>query len=169
MDLDRGTLAKIDRRVLSGLSHDERWRMVRMPVTEALWSTWKRYCDALGISMGRALSALIRHELRSAVADIDGQPVFLTELEGRLDERQAALDARERQLDARERGLPSQQSQVAMVSAFREPTSSAIKVGRNDPCPCGSGLKHKRCHGKLASERSQGRGGWRSGTMTGGV
>lgn len=24
------------------------------------------------------------------------------------------------------------------------PTSS---VGRNDPCPCGSGLKYKRCHG----------------------
>ena len=24
------------------------------------------------------------------------------------------------------------------------------KVGRNAPCPCGSGLKYKRCHGKLA-------------------
>jgi len=23
------------------------------------------------------------------------------------------------------------------------------KVGRNDPCPCGSGLKYKQCHGKL--------------------
>ncbi len=22
------------------------------------------------------------------------------------------------------------------------------KVGRNDPCPCGSGLKYKRCHGR---------------------
>ena len=22
------------------------------------------------------------------------------------------------------------------------------KVGRNDPCPCGSGLKFKKCHGK---------------------
>ena len=22
------------------------------------------------------------------------------------------------------------------------------KVGRNDPCPCGSGLKFKNCHGK---------------------
>ena len=21
-------------------------------------------------------------------------------------------------------------------------------VGRNDPCPCGSGLKYKNCHGK---------------------
>ncbi len=23
------------------------------------------------------------------------------------------------------------------------------KVGRNDPCPCGSGLKYKKCHGKM--------------------
>ena len=24
------------------------------------------------------------------------------------------------------------------------------KVGRNEPCPCGSGKKYKQCHGKLA-------------------
>jgi preprotein translocase subunit SecA len=37
----------------------------------------------------------------------------------------------------------------------REPASSAVatavaagKVGRNDPCPCGSGKKYKRCHGR---------------------
>ena len=22
------------------------------------------------------------------------------------------------------------------------------KIGRNDPCPCGSGLKYKKCHGR---------------------
>ncbi|MFZ4618249.1 MAG: SEC-C metal-binding domain-containing protein, partial [Rectinemataceae bacterium] len=25
---------------------------------------------------------------------------------------------------------------------------SAEKVGRNDPCPCGSGKKYKHCHGQ---------------------
>jgi preprotein translocase subunit SecA len=25
-----------------------------------------------------------------------------------------------------------------------------MRVGRNDPCPCGSGKKYKQCHGKLA-------------------
>jgi SEC-C motif-containing protein len=25
----------------------------------------------------------------------------------------------------------------------------APKIGRNDPCPCGSGKKYKHCHGKL--------------------
>jgi preprotein translocase subunit SecA len=26
----------------------------------------------------------------------------------------------------------------------------APKVGRNDPCPCGSGKKYKKCHGTAA-------------------
>ncbi|HEX4857852.1 MAG TPA: SEC-C metal-binding domain-containing protein [Usitatibacteraceae bacterium] len=25
-----------------------------------------------------------------------------------------------------------------------------VKIGRNDPCWCGSGKKFKHCHGKLA-------------------
>jgi preprotein translocase subunit SecA len=32
-----------------------------------------------------------------------------------------------------------------------QPMVNAVpKVGRNDPCPCGSGKKYKQCHGKLA-------------------
>ncbi len=32
-----------------------------------------------------------------------------------------------------------------------QPTRRAgEKIGRNDPCPCGSGKKYKQCHGKLA-------------------
>ena len=27
-------------------------------------------------------------------------------------------------------------------------TRKVEKVGRNDPCPCGSGKKYKQCHGK---------------------
>jgi len=30
------------------------------------------------------------------------------------------------------------------------PASEVPRVGRNDPCPCGSGKKYKQCHGKLA-------------------
>ncbi len=30
----------------------------------------------------------------------------------------------------------------------REPVKVGPKVGRNDPCPCGSGKKYKNCHGK---------------------
>jgi preprotein translocase subunit SecA len=35
--------------------------------------------------------------------------------------------------------------------ARQQPMVNAVpKVGRNDPCPCGSGKKYKQCHGKLA-------------------
>jgi len=30
-----------------------------------------------------------------------------------------------------------------------DPTSWG-KVGRNEPCPCGSGKKYKHCHGRFA-------------------
>jgi preprotein translocase subunit SecA len=29
-----------------------------------------------------------------------------------------------------------------------EPERASTKVGRNDPCPCGSGKKFKKCCGK---------------------
>jgi preprotein translocase subunit SecA len=33
----------------------------------------------------------------------------------------------------------------------QQPLVNAVpKVGRNDPCPCGSGKKYKQCHGRLA-------------------
>ena len=50
---------------------------------------------------------------------------------------------------------------TAVAMADEEPTRAPMpgeapfvrstqKVGRNDPCPCGSGKKYKQCHGKLA-------------------
>jgi uncharacterized protein YecA (UPF0149 family) len=32
-------------------------------------------------------------------------------------------------------------------SAGKRPATKGAKVGRNDPCPCGSGKKYKKCHG----------------------
>jgi preprotein translocase subunit SecA len=34
------------------------------------------------------------------------------------------------------------------AAAAPAPVHAGQKVGRNDPCPCGSGLKYKKCHGK---------------------
>ncbi|MBT3346566.1 MAG: hypothetical protein HN404_26460 [Gemmatimonadetes bacterium] len=34
-------------------------------------------------------------------------------------------------------------------SAKREPIRNEPKVGRNQPCPCGSGKKYKHCHGRM--------------------
>ena len=33
-------------------------------------------------------------------------------------------------------------------SVQKRPQRRVIKIGRNDPCPCGSGLKYKKCCGR---------------------
>jgi preprotein translocase subunit SecA len=45
----------------------------------------------------------------------------------------------------------SQQSQMAREGeAVKTITRNTPKVGRNDPCPCGSGKKYKKCCGRRA-------------------
>ncbi|HEX9050160.1 MAG TPA: SEC-C metal-binding domain-containing protein [Anaeromyxobacter sp.] len=47
----------------------------------------------------------------------------------------------------------------------RAPVRSEPRVGRNDPCPCGSGKKHKRCCGSVdARARGDAQGGSSSGS-----
>ncbi|MCA1246661.1 preprotein translocase subunit SecA [Massilia sp. MS-15] len=41
-------------------------------------------------------------------------------------------------------------SDAAAVAAEDHSSYMGVKVGRNDPCPCGSGKKFKQCHGRLA-------------------
>jgi len=41
-------------------------------------------------------------------------------------------------------------------SLSKEPVKrKSLKVGRNDPCPCGSGRKYKLCHGKTPESQKQ--------------
>ncbi len=42
-------------------------------------------------------------------------------------------------------GTPATQTQAPRRSA--PAVAQGAKVGRNDPCPCGSGKKYKKCHG----------------------
>ena len=42
--------------------------------------------------------------------------------------------------------------QVAPGGKGSQPIRVEKKVGRNDPCPCGSGKKYKNCHGRMSAE-----------------
>lgn len=116
MGLGRGKLAKIDRRLLAELEREETWQVVKVPASNATWSTWKRYCDVIGLSMGRAISALIDIELSSVIDDeVDTRSTVFrstvfTEREQRLDERARELDERAREIERKERmfGQPRQ-------------------------------------------------------------
>lgn len=107
MDLDPGTLARIDRKLLARLDGDETFVMVRVPVTNAKWSTWKRYCDAVGVSMGRAIVTLIDRELLSVFGDSinDKIPVFEESAQAELAAREVEVAAREHKVEASEERL----------------------------------------------------------------
>ena len=73
----------------------------------------------------------------------------------RVEVRQAAPEQRQDMSKYRENKQdlsdPNQQaaaSQDTREQQRREPIRAEKTVGRNDPCPCGSGKKYKNCHGK---------------------
>jgi preprotein translocase subunit SecA len=49
-----------------------------------------------------------------------------------------------------EEALASAEASVSTAEEIQPFTRDGVKVGRNDPCPCGSGRKYKQCHGKLS-------------------
>ena len=62
----------------------------------------------------------------------------------------ARLERRERET----RGLRFEQSSGPGLGAGDGPTkpiTAGEKVGRNEPCPCGSGKKYKHCHGRAVA------------------
>jgi preprotein translocase subunit SecA len=86
----------------------------------------------------------------------------------RSEEEVAAMEAAERQkLEAQTRKMQFQHPETGGYGADEEAaqaqalaaqgmgvlatpaTRDEPKVGRNDPCPCGSGKKYKQCHGRL--------------------
>lgn len=81
---------------------------------------------------------------------------FLSRVQFQMSEDAHALEERRRQEEASAK-LNFQKSGVAIDGQPEEqapaPQAPFVrrekKVGRNEPCPCGSGKKYKSCHGKL--------------------
>ncbi|CAM3603267.1 preprotein translocase subunit SecA [Paracidovorax anthurii] len=75
-----------------------------------------------------------------------------------LDQAAEALESRAEQIANVTYTAPTENGEVE--TTFDPRTQQAggdglglpegVRVGRNDPCPCGSGKKYKQCHGKLA-------------------
>jgi hypothetical protein len=154
MDLDRGTLAKIDRKLLAGLGNDETFRTLRVPSIRAKWSTWKRHCDSVGISMGRAVTMPIDRDLISVLGDITSSemPGSTQRATEPLAIREAKVVARESEVDTEEARMRElgerlrrredelevceQLAEFASKITSRHSTDYA-KIGRNERCPAG--------------------------------
>ncbi|WP_276308913.1 YecA family protein [Euzebya rosea] len=84
-------------------------------------------------------------------ADEPGAILGAAEMHERLDDHETATALYRR---AWTRGLASGQPMIAEVAEQglerigEEPPQPTSKVGRNDPCPCGSGKKFKKCCGR---------------------
>jgi hypothetical protein len=152
--LDRGRLAKIDRKVFAESDHTDGVQAVKVPVSDAVWSTWRRYCEAMGLSMGEGVAGLIVDELETVVGRTSaGAGVFAEQVAGQVEERTSQQDVRQRELESQAEQLQAKEEHLRKweqrLRASRETSGrvqTGAKVGRNERCPCGSGLKYKHCH-----------------------
>jgi preprotein translocase subunit SecA len=87
---------------------------------------------------------------------------FPTEEEEQVEEEEPKLGANEQQRQAAKQSMEDftrnvqrkKEKELADLnfvggdgSTAARPVNGGQKVGRNDPCPCGSGKKYKKCHG----------------------
>jgi preprotein translocase subunit SecA len=85
-----------------------------------------------------ARSAMASAAARASLGDSDSQsstPQHLPSVAREIERKQAR-----QQRDLQYQTGPAQ-------AEAPKPVRAAAKVGRNDPCPCGSGKKYKKCHG----------------------
>ena len=66
------------------------------------------------------------------------------------EQRQDLSKYREQKQDLRDPNQQAAAQHDTREQQKREPIRAEKTVGRNDPCPCGSGKKYKNCHGKNA-------------------
>ncbi|WP_144393687.1 preprotein translocase subunit SecA [Pleionea sediminis] len=84
---------------------------------------------------------------------------ILSKVQVRSEEDAAAVEEqRRREAEAKRLNFQHQQAnamgqETSSNDQSQQPATpfvrEGVKVGRNDPCPCGSGKKYKQCHGRL--------------------
>jgi preprotein translocase subunit SecA len=139
---------------MDGLKEGINWMAYaeRDPLTEYKLRGMTIFNTMLASVHNQATSVLFRAELSVSAAP---PPEFNQYAQGqaRHDEFgmfSAAHAQAQQAMLARQRA----QQQAAMEAGGGRPARAqqivrtAAKVGRNDPCPCGSGRKYKQCHGK---------------------
>ncbi|MGP2729633.1 preprotein translocase subunit SecA, partial [Serratia marcescens] len=76
----------------------------------------------------------------------------LSKVQVRMPEEVEALEQQRREEAerlAQHQQLSHHDENALVTEDPNAPATAERKVGRNDPCPCGSGKKYKQCHGRL--------------------
>ena len=75
---------------------------------------------------------------------------ILSKVRVRAEEEVEAVEQKRRAADAaQQKEYQHESTPTSGTSSAPEQARAAQQVGRNDPCPCGSGKKFKHCHGKI--------------------
>ena len=84
---------------------------------------------------------------------------FLSNVQVQRTDEAAAIEQQRREAAAKQKmafehaeaksSVPEADDHPAPAATQQPVTRAQPKVGRNDPCPCGSGKKYKQCHGAL--------------------
>jgi len=100
--------------------------------------------------MFNELLALIQKELVYSIYKISLGIQMTPNALRREQKRNLVLKGGEEALNQQFKGLEGGSTGGAVIhtAAVGGPGKAEAKVGRNDPCPCGSGKKFKNCHGK---------------------
>ncbi len=133
--------AKIARLKEDGLDFGDFERLVLLKTVDAKWMDHIDAMDALRKGIG-----LRGYGQRDPVLAYrqEGWDMF-DDMVSRIHSETASILLKV-QIEKREDGSTSAKQQIAAASKTVRNTDQ--KVGRNDPCPCGSGLKYKNCCGK---------------------
>ncbi|CUS47384.1 MAG: preprotein translocase subunit SecA [Idiomarinaceae bacterium HL-53] len=80
---------------------------------------------------------------------------ILSKVRVRAEEDVEAVEEQRRKAEAtpkeyRHESAPASTGGEVTGDSTQPVVRDGVKVGRNDPCPCGSGKKYKQCHGKLS-------------------
>jgi preprotein translocase subunit SecA len=90
----------------------------------------------------------LKHDVISILSKVQVQAQSdIEEMEARRRQEEAKIQ-RDYQHAAAEALVGAEES--AALAAHTPTIRDGDKIGRNDPCPCGSGKKYKQCHGKLS-------------------
>ncbi|HVK49848.1 MAG TPA: preprotein translocase subunit SecA [Pseudobacter sp.] len=108
----------------------------------------------MGSELNKDIVGFLAHATIPVEQDNGGQAQQAQIREGREQKTDMSrMKANKEEIDARGEDYAANENDYfdpSGADSKQEPVKVGPKIGRNDPCPCGSGKKFKNCHGKDA-------------------
>ena len=141
---------------------------MRMVLLQSIDSHWRDHLAALdylrqGIHLRGYAQKNPKQEYKREAFDLFSQLLDVVKLEvtrvlmsvriqseAQVAEAAQALEQRAGHIENVTYTHPNEDGSVSQEAEPKAVSAAMPRVGRNDPCPCGSGKKYKACHGKLA-------------------